>query len=59
MAVFFPILLGAVLDDKLWLSPRMSPLDTALCITSAVSLLGAVGAMLIPQETANAKMEDI
>lgn len=59
MAVFFPILLGAVLDDKIGLVPRMTPLDTALCITAAVSVLGAVGAMLIPQETANAKMEDI
>jgi len=58
-AVFFPILLGAVLDDKVGLTPRMTPLETALCITAGVSVIGAVGAMLIPHETANAKMEDI
>lgn len=59
MAVFFPILLGAVLDDKVGMTRRMPPLDTALCITASISLVGAVGALLIPQETANAKMEDI
>jgi len=59
MAVFFPILMGAVLDDKVGLTPRMAPLDTALCLTAGVSVIGAVGAMLIPTETANAKMEDM
>lgn len=59
MAVVFPIMLGAVLDDKIPLTPRMTPLDTALLITAGLSLLGAVGALLIPQETANAKMEDV
>jgi len=59
MAVFFPILLGAVLDDKIGLTPRMTPLDSALCVTAGLSIIGAVGAMLIPQETANAKMEDV
>lgn len=59
MAVLFPILLGAVLDNKVGLTPRLSPLDTALCITAAMSLIGGVGAMLIPHETANAKMEDV
>jgi len=59
MAVFFPIILGAVLDNKIGLTPRMTPLDTALCLTAGISVLGAVGAMLIPQETANAKMDDL
>jgi len=59
MAVFFPILLGAVLDNKIGMTTRMTPLDSALCLTASVSMIGAVGAALIPQETANAKMEDI
>jgi putative MFS transporter len=59
MAVFFPIVMGAVLDDKIQLTSRMTTLDTALTITACFSCIGAVGALLIPQETANAKMEDI
>lgn len=60
MAVFFPIFLGAQLDDKTSLETRRMPaLETALCITAGVSLIGAVGAMLIPQETANCKMDDV
>jgi putative MFS transporter len=59
MAVFFPIFLGAVLDNKTGLTSRMPPIEVALCITAGVSIIGAVGAMLIPQETANAKMDDV
>lgn len=59
MAVFFPVLLGAVLDNNVGLTPRLNPFDTALCITAGLSVIGAVGAMLIPQETANAKLEDV
>merc|ERR550537_706491 len=58
-AVLFPVLIGFVLDDAMGWAPRLPPLDTALCITAGISVLGAVGAALIPVETANAKMEDI
>jgi len=58
-AVFFPILLGAVLDAKISLAGQMTPINMALYLIAGVSMLGAVGAMLIPHETANAKMEDI
>jgi putative MFS transporter len=59
MAVCFAIFIGAVLDDGVGLSARAPPLESALCFTAGVSVIGAVGAMLIPHETANAKMQDI
>jgi putative MFS transporter len=59
MAVFFPIVMGAALDDKIWMKPRLPPVDMALWSAAGLSCMGAVGAALIPTETANAKIEDV
>lgn len=55
-AVALPVLFGWVLDSE---AHGLPPLPTALVLTSVIYVIGLVGALLIPWETANAKMEDI
>jgi len=58
MAVLFPIMLGAVLDNDMPTNGRNLPLETALYCVAGLSFVGGVGALLIPQETANTKLDD-
>lgn len=58
-AVLLPILLGAVVDGGGIPALGIPALEAALYITSATYATGAVFAALIPQETANAKMQDV
>jgi len=66
-AVVAPILLGAMLDGKIDTSqaqaraqmPSTSKIETALFSICGMLMIGVVGALSIPRETANIKMDDV